>query len=87
MLLGSQKWRVGAHCELGGDVLGARCVVVVALVDDDGQRAQLCGRHALLAPAQQAVPQPPWQAPHTVPPPAACIQEQATMIAVQEVYD
>lgn len=46
-------------------------VAVVPLVDDDGQRAQLRGGHALLTAPQQAVPQPPRQAPYAVPPPAA----------------
>lgn len=58
------------HLQLSGVRLVA-VLVVVALMDDDGQRAQLRRRHALVASSQQAVAQAPRHVAYPVPPPAA----------------
>ena len=58
-------------------------LAVAPLVDHDGQRAQLCGRHALLAAAQQPVAQPARQRPQAMPPPTARSREHQWQVYMQ----
>lgn len=64
----AMKLEWGSHQKLVGVLVG---VVVMAFMNDNGQRPQLCWGHPLIPSSQQAVPQPAWHVAYPVPPATA----------------